>query len=314
MHAVIQPKGRRSAAHEETFETDAVQTHVIQEREPDPALSQDACLVYIYPTGPRMGTRYPLADHPVLIGRTEDCEVQNLDPSVSRCHARIERREDGRYWVTDLGSTNGTFVNHALQRDAVLKDGDYLRAGDCIYRFLGGGNLEAHYHEEIYRLAVVDGLTLAHNRRALNECLDREVTRAARHGRPLSVAVIDIDHFKSVNDRMGHLAGDLALRELCARVRSIIRQDEMLARYGGEEFVVVLPEAGLSGAVRAAERFRAVVEGRPFVFNDKSYPLTVSVGVAALTGEQDTAKNLLERADRNLYEAKRSGRNRVVGS
>lgn len=307
-------KVQRPATREQTYSEDAARTRRTPDRSPIRGASQEACLVHIYPTGARMGTRYTLGDQPVVIGRTEDCQIHNPDQSVSRCHARIECREDGRYWVTDLGSTNGTFVNHALQRGGVIKDGDYLRVGNCIYRFLAGGNLEAHYHEEIYRLAVVDGLTHVHNRRAMNEFLDRELTRAARHHRPLAVAIFDIDHFKAVNDRMGHLAGDLALQELCARVRPVVRADELLARYGGEEFAVVLPEANLGTAVATGERIRQLVDARPFVFNEKPYPLTVSVGVAALSGSQDTTADLLARADKNLYEAKRTGRNRVVAA
>jgi diguanylate cyclase (GGDEF)-like protein len=313
MNAVLNTPEQCLGAHEQTFAEDAVQTQKTPERDPAHVGTRDACLVYIYPTGPRMGTRYQLGEEPVLIGRTDDCEIPNPDPSVSRCHARIEYREDGRYWVRDLNSTNGTFVNHTRQREGTLKDGDYVRVGNCIYRFLTGGNLESHYHEEIYRLAVVDGLTLVHNRRALNAFLDRELIRAARHGRSLAAAVIDIDHFKSVNDRLGHLAGDLALRELCARIKGVVREDEMFARYGGEEFAVVLPEADLPGAMAAAERIRALVEARPFTFNDKTYPLTVSIGVAVLAGDADTADDLLARADENLYAAKRGGRNCVVG-
>ncbi|HEX4610527.1 MAG TPA: GGDEF domain-containing protein [Urbifossiella sp.] len=313
MTVTMPVKGQKAAAADSTYTEDAVRTHKTPDRGPIRGPGQTACLVHIYPTGPMMGTRYPLGGDPVTIGRTEDCEIQNTDNSVSRCHARIECHDDGRYRVTDLGSTNGTFVNQALQRGGVLKDGDYLRVGNCIYRFLAGGNLEAHYHEEIYRLTVVDGLTHVHNRRAMDEFLDRELVRAARHHRPLAVVLIDIDHFKSVNDKMGHLAGDMALQELCARVRAVVRRDELLARYGGEEFAVVLPEADLAGATATAERIRELVAARPFIFNDKSYPLTVSIGVAAVAGVKDTAAELLARVDRNLYAAKRGGRNRVVG-
>ena len=114
------------------------------------------------------------------------------------------------------GSTNGTFVNNATSQGGVLRDGDYLRVGNCLYRFLSGGNIEAEYHEEIYRLTVLDGLTQVHNRRYLNDFIEREVVRAAHHNRPLALVLVDIDHFKMVNDKLGHLAGDLVLRELCA--------------------------------------------------------------------------------------------------
>src|SRR5262249_43190695 len=148
----------------------------------------------------------------------------------------------GGVTVADLGSTNGTFLNDALVARAPLKDGDYLRVGNCIYRFLAGGNVEADYHEEIYRLTITDGLTQTHNKRYLLEFLDRELARSQRHTRPLSLVLFDIDRFKAINDELGHLAGDHVLRELAACVKAAVRREELFARYGGEEFAVVLPE------------------------------------------------------------------------
>jgi len=123
---------------------------------------REACLVHIYPTGPGMGARYPLGDTPLVIGRGNDADIRINDNSVSRRHARIQPGADG-YYAVDLQSTNGTFVNDVPASICKLKDGDYLRVGNCIYRFLAGGNVEAEYHEEIYRLTIIDGLTDAHN-------------------------------------------------------------------------------------------------------------------------------------------------------
>jgi diguanylate cyclase (GGDEF)-like protein len=272
----------------------------------------EACLVYIYPTGPLMGRRYPLARDPVVIGRSDDCAIPNNDGSVSRHHARVEVRQDGRYHVTDLGSTNGTFVNNAIKVESPLQDGDYLRIGNCIYRFLGGGNLEAEYHEEIYRLTVLDPLTGVPNRRHFQEFVDREVARAARHHRPLALALIDIDHFKAINDSMGHLAGDLTLRQLASSVGGTIRRDELFARYGGEEFAIVLPELDEAQAVAVGERVRRTVADQDFAFGGRRYKVTVSVGVAATSGgEAVQTADLLRRADDMLYKAKAAGRNRV---
>src|SRR2546421_13129235 len=114
-----------------------------------------------------------------------------------------------------------------------LKDGDYLRVGNWIFRYLTGGNVEAEYHEEIYRLAIIDALTGIHNKRYLSEFLDREVARSIRHGRPLAVVLFDIDHFKTINDTMGHLGGDFLLRELVARLKGKVRREDLFARYGG---------------------------------------------------------------------------------
>ena len=291
----------------------SVQTFRTPSTIPARGANKAACLVYIYPTGPDMGTRYALGAEPAFIGRADDCAVRNTDASVSRYHAKIVRGDDGEYVVTDLGSTNGTFVNNQQKRESGLRDGDYLRIGNCIYRFLGGGNLEAEYHEEIYRLTVLDGLTQVHNRRYLTEFLDREIARSTRHTRPLALLMLDIDHFKSINDRYGHLVGDLTLRELCTRVKAVIRQDELLARYGGEEFAVVLPESDLAKAKIVAERIRDVMSRPPFSFNGVTYSVTVSIGAAVtLPADPLLPSDLVARADKNLYQAKETGRNRVV--
>lgn len=271
----------------------------------------DACLVFIYPTGPQMGARYVLKHADAVIGRTEECQIHNQDGSVSRNHARLEFRGDG-YYAVDLGSTNGTFINNVLKREGKLDDGDYLRIGNCIYRFLEGGNLEAEYHEEIYRLTVQDALTGAHNRRYLMEYLDRELARAQRFDRPLALAMFDIDHFKLINDRSGHLAGDLALRELTAMLKAVVRKDELLARYGGEEFAIALPETGVEEAAIACERLRRAVAEHPFVYQSARLPVTVSVGVAVSTRHTTGPEELIRLADEKLYEAKRGGRNRVA--
>jgi diguanylate cyclase (GGDEF)-like protein len=277
------------------------------------AATREACLVHIYPTGPCMGRRYPLGDKDLLVGRGDDSDIRIQDNSVSRKHVKVTPTAEG-YCVSDLGSTNGTFVNDKqLDGPRTLHDGDYLRVGNCLYRYLTGGNIEAEYHEEIYRLTIQDGLTRIHNQRALTEFLDREVARSQRHKRPLSVLMFDIDKFKAINDTHGHLCGDFVLRELAECIRSTIRKEDLFARYGGEEFCMVLVETGASEAACAAERVRATIEKHPFQFESTRIKLTVSVGVATTLGDTVvTPSDLLRQADEKLYSAKRAGRNRVV--
>jgi two-component system, cell cycle response regulator len=273
---------------------------------------RDACVVHIYPVGPGMGTRYALGDSPMVLGRGNDCDIRINDHSVSRRHARIQPGADG-YYAVDLQSTNGTFVNDVPASICKLKDGDYLRVGNCIYRFLAGGNVEAEYHEEIYRLTIIDALTDIHNKRYLLEFLDRELSRSARYNRPLALILFDLDRFKSINDELGHLGGDFTLREMAACVKTCVRKEELLARYGGEEFLVVLPETNLEGALAVAERVRAMVEKHTFQYEGKAYPVTVSLGVAATNGDRPlTPCELIGEADEKLFRAKREGRNRVV--
>jgi diguanylate cyclase (GGDEF)-like protein len=277
------------------------------------AATREACLVHIYPTGPSMGCRYPLADRPLMLGRGEDCDIRIQDNSVSRRHARIEPSSEG-YHVSDQQSTNGTFVNdRQLDGSWLLQDGDYVRVGNCIYRYLAGGNIEAEYHEEIYRLTIQDGLTQIPNQRYMTEFLEREVARSQRHARPLSVLMFDIDRFKTINDTHGHLCGDFVLRELAGCVRASVRREDLFARYGGEEFVLVLVETPHSEALQVAERLRESVASHQFRFEATPIRLTISIGVASTTG--DPAVNpaaLVRAADERLYLAKRSGRNKVV--
>lgn len=276
------------------------------------AANCEACLVNIYPRGPGMGLRYSLSNNSMFVGRDEKCDVRIDNQAVSRRHAEIRPGVAGHY-VIDLNSTNGTYVNEKPVTVHKFKDGDNLRIGNWVFRYLAGGNVEAEYHEEIYRLTILDGLTGIHNKRSLLEYLERELARTARHHRPLSLILFDIDFFKAINDGLGHLAGDYTLCELSARVSGIIRREELFARYGGEEFVVVCLETPLEGAVQMADRLRNLIEARPFTHSGRQFTVTISLGVITTTGEpQLTAEELIHLADEKLYEAKNTGRNRVV--
>lgn len=161
--------------------------------------------------------------------------------------------------------------------------------------------------------ARVDGLTGLHNRRYLDENLERLVQRSARNDQPLSLVMFDVDHFKRFNDEYGHDAGDEVLIALASVVLNNLRPTDLAARYGGEEFVVVLPEAELEGAAKSAERLREqVAQARIQTADGTELPqITVSLGVAQLQ-EGEEAAGLLKRADTCLYQAKDQGRNRVV--
>lgn len=269
-----------------------------------------ACLIVIY--GDDLGRRLPLAPlAPVTIGRSADCEILLEDETVSRRHARIECRR-GRYYVEDLGATNGVLVNHAHVKTHRLGDGDQLKIGRTIYKFLHGGNLETEYHEVIYQLMTNDGLTRAHNRRFFEQQLAREVFRAARYVRPLGLVVFDIDHFKRINDSRGHLGGDEVLRQLAAIVMQHVRREDVFARTGGEEFAVLVPEGTLEGTALLAERLRATVAESPFATDGEPLVVTCSFGVASLVPDATTLPQALyERADIALYAAKGAGRNCV---
>ncbi len=269
-----------------------------------------ACLVVIY--GADIGRRIELGQAALTIGRSSRCDLQFDEESVSRQHARIEADASGIYRASDLGSTNGTYVNDTAHKSMVLKHGDQIQIGRSILKFLAGGHIESAYHEEVYRLMTTDGLTQLMNRRAFEEALAREIARAARHERPVSIAIVDIDRFKSVNDQYGHLAGDAILRQLGAVLLANLRRDDLAGRMGGEEFGLILPEVDTAGGAIAAEKVRRVVESHRFEFDGTHIPMTVSIGVTSKQGDETDPLEIIRRADELLYAAKRGGRNRVI--
>lgn len=280
---------------------------------PRPGATGDAVLLVIYPTGAMMGKRFALGGTEHLVGRLPDLDVALEGEGLSRKHARLYR-DDAGWQIEDLGSTNGTHVNDVKVVRQALRDGDLLRFGVTICKFLAGDNIEAAYHEELYRMSIVDGLTGVHNKRHFLESIEREVASAIRHATALSLVMLDIDHFKKINDTHGHLAGDAALKELCRRLAPRVRQSDLLARYGGEEFAAVLPGTDLTGARVFAEELRALVAASPFTHETLSIPCTISLGVAELDrAAAERPEELIRRADEHLYAAKRGGRNRVAG-
>ncbi len=170
----------------------------------------------------------------------------------------------------------------------------------------------ARLHRQVEQQARVDGLTGLSNRRACEDALRRELHRAERFGKELTLVLADLDGFKGVNDRHGHPAGDLVLREFALRLRETVREIDVAARWGGEEFCLVLPETDAAGGAQVAERARAALESAPIVAPDGTQlRATASFGVAAFP-EHASEQALIEAADGALYEAKRSGKNRVT--
>ncbi|MGB0680713.1 MAG: diguanylate cyclase [Polyangiales bacterium] len=270
--------------------------------------SRDACIVVIY--GENIGTRLPLGQGEMTIGRTSTCTLQIDQESVSRTHCKLYAR-DGRFYARDLNSTNGTYVNDELINEIDLRDGDQLKVGRTILKFISGGNIEGQYHEEIYRLMTIDALTQLHNKRHFEEHIAKEVARSHRYRRPVSVIVFDIDHFKSINDTYGHLAGDAVLRQLGTVVLGRIRSHDVASRIGGEEFAVILPEVDLKSAAVVAQGLCQIVRETVFDFEGNRIDVTISLGVAQWSNSLTSHADLVAAADSKLYEAKRGGRNRV---
>ncbi|MCK5801097.1 MAG: diguanylate cyclase [Deltaproteobacteria bacterium] len=272
--------------------------------------AKEACLVVIY--GQDLGKKYNLDAPSLIVGRSSKSGIQIDQESVSRNHCKLINTGKAII-LRDLGSTNGTYVNDEPLDEYVLRDGDLIKIGRTIFKFLTGGNIEHAYHEEIYRLTTVDGLTQVYNKRYFLEVLEREISRGHRYGRALSLIMFDIDLFKNVNDTYGHLAGDYVLKHLASVIKERIRREDIMARYGGEEFSIILPEIDGFNARQFAEKIRELVERTTFRFENTKIPITISIGVATAGADVGGPTDLIRQSDEKLYEAKHRGRNCVVG-
>ena len=174
-------------------------------------------------------------------------------------------------------------------------------------------NAQEELEEALRALAESDPLTEIMNRAGITAELSRRCAEFQRYGSVFALLLVDVDRFKSINDSLGHLAGDHVLRRVAHILRSALREVDRVGRYGGEEFIVVLPESRLDSAINTAERIRIAIEQVPIRVDRELLKVTVSIGVAAATpGNHCSAEALIEAADRQMYEAKRSGRNRVM--
>ena len=199
----------------------------------------DACLVVTY--GAELGRRYVLDRPEMVIGRSRGCDILLEQDSTSRRHAVI-RFSAGRYMVQDMGSTNGTCVNDESVSDASLSDGDELRLGRTVMRFLAGEDLEKKYRECLVAIAHTDGLTGAMTEPAFLEALSEEAARARRYRRWLGLVMIDLLGWDSYADQAGRIYSDLRLRRIAQTISEKLRTSDVLARTGESSFAILLPE------------------------------------------------------------------------
>ncbi len=271
------------------------------------------CLVVL--EGVNQGRVFPLNDGDNLLGRDDGADVRFTDEGVSRRHALITCEPGGAYSaINDLASSNGTTVNdEAVTQTIGLKPGDKVMLGaHTILRFSMGDEIEARYAEAMYQAVLKDGLTGVFNRRYFDDCLMREVSLTLRHATPLALIMVDIDHFKSINDNYEHRCGDAVLKQLAALLERIVRTEDVVARYGGEEFAVICRETTERQGAVLAERLRRDIQEYRFAFEEHALRVTISLGVAQLEPEGLTCEALISAADLALIEAKEQGRNRVV--
>jgi len=269
--------------------------------------------------GPNIGMVVRL-DSPVLvIGRQRGVDLRIDDVGISRRHLRLTVDVERRVTVEDLGSRNGTWIDgERVTAARLLPAGARLQLGeDTVLRFGYQDDLEAAFYARLYESSVVDSLTQAYNRRFFEDRLRAEMAFAHRHATPVALILMDVDHFKRINDTWGHAAGDMVLREFARTVRALLRAEDLFARNGGDEFAVLLRGIEAAGATRLGERIRVAVERASFYHGDARIPVSTSVGVGAARASEVGAletEELFARADTRLYEAKRRGRNCVVGA
>ncbi len=271
--------------------------------------------------GPRIGDWYlfPDGEQVVVVGRDHDAGFRIVDASVSRHHAQflIEPAESGppRLYLEDLGSTNGSRVGRRrISERTLLHEGDLVCLGDIVLRYRLMDSQDRAFQEDIaqqVRNARKDPLTRLYSRRYLDDQLPGLVKSHRRNGQEICLLIADIDHFKSVNDEHGHMVGDEVLWRVAEAIRSSVRTADSPVRYGGEEFCVILPGTPLREALHVAERVRGAVEALDLAVVRPGLRATVSVGVAELEDDEEQ-QDWMQRADIGLYEAKRSGRNRIA--
>jgi diguanylate cyclase (GGDEF)-like protein len=280
-----------------------------------PLLERSTRPVLLRMDGVLAGEVVALEKTSITIGRHPSCELRLDDSGISRRHARIIAKGQS-HSIDDLDSRNGTYVNGQCAVRARLHDGDWIQLGPRVsLRYAMVDEQQERLLRQLYESSMRDSLTGAYSRKHFEDRLKSELAFAARHHTDAALILIDIDHFKKVNDTYGHPAGDAVLRQVATAIRHRLRTEDLFARIGGEEFAVLLRGTNRLGAARAAERLRATIAAVPAVVGGKTIPVTVSAGCAALACCRDrTQRELIAAADRRLYAAKRAGRNRVVAS
>lgn len=267
--------------------------------------------------GKSIGAEYRLTKSEMVIGRDTDVDVYVDDHLASRCHAKVswvEEPETGEreYTVFDLGSTNGTFANNRRVSSVELCDGDKIRIGRTVLKFVLSDEVDEKFHRTIRDMITFDDLTGLLTKRSLYQELERELARSARYKHPLSVLMMDLDHFKKVNDEHGHQAGSFVLSQAGRIIQASIREPDLAGRYGGEEFIAYLPETDRERALKAAERVRSAIEEKVFMHEGVPIRITISIGVSSFPEHGSDIDGLVREADRALYRCKATGRNKVL--
>lgn len=271
--------------------------------------------------GDLLAVSIPLEREEVILGRALEADVRINDTKISRQHAQIRtiinpKNKKPEYILTDLDSKNGTVLNGQRIREETLQNGDKITIGEHILRFELLDEIDREYQHQIRRLLSHDDLTGLLSGRSFFSELRREAALAMSEKRPFCVLMMDVDHFKKVNDTYGHMTGSKTLEELGFCIMQCLRSGDVAARFGGEEFAAFLLDADIAQAIVAAERIRTIIEDNDFSVMKqgaapKTHRITISIGIASFPNDSHDPIELVEMADSALYRAKREGRNRV---
>ena len=267
-------------------------------------------------SGPQIGLARVVEAAEIVLGRGQGADLLLADPGLSRRHCRIIREQD-QLFIEDLESANGTFVDGELvQGRRQIDDGARIHIGRHTVLSLSRQDpLERHAARQLYESSMRDALTDLYNRRFFDQRLREEYAFASRHGAPLSVILIDLDHFKRVNDTWGHPVGDEVLLKVAGVIKGCVRREDVACRFGGEEFAVIARAETHDGALTVAERMRKRIEETPVHHEGQIIGVTASAGIATAVPPDtyDSPAALLAAADQALYRAKDRGRNRCEG-
>jgi diguanylate cyclase (GGDEF)-like protein len=281
-----------------------------------PQAEQAIVLTVIAGSGTDFGKHFVLERQRTAIGREKVNDIALNDGKVSKAHCEVSVIRSARgieqIGILDLDSTNGTYVNGQAVVQATLKAGDKIQAGETILQLSYSDEIEREYHAKLFDFAARDALTGLYNKRFIVNELENYCRIARRSERAFCIILFDIDDFKAINDRHGHLAGDEYLKEIAALFARSLREQDIAGRIGGEEFLIILPETPIEGALHLAVRMRLRVEEFVLPFGNAGVRTTVSAGVCQYEKGIKDVKELLDLADRGLYEAKRADKNRVM--
>ena len=263
--------------------------------------------------GTRIGEKIPIAEGVSYAGRHPECQMQIEASMISGRHLAV-KRSGQKVSVADLNSTNGSVLSGTKlepRRMYPLEDGAVLILGNVILKYFASKAFEMGFFDRLVQKTIIDSLTEVNNKRYLLDHGASEFDRATRFKRKLSLAMLDLDHFKKVNDTFGHQVGDFVLQKLAAIIKGSIRKQDLFARYGGEEFVILFVEAGLNEAYEVVERVRKAVADLEFKVGDAVAMVTISIVLAAMSPRSKTFEELVDIADKAMYRAKNAGRNQT---